>query len=334
MNIDWNNLSFQFMPTKSNIRFSWKDGQWSPGRLCASTDITLSIAANCLHYGQAAFEGQKAFSCQDGKVRVFRPGANSERLNLTASHLLMPEVPAEMFLDAVRTVVEDNIDYVPPYGTGGALYIRPVMVGSAATIGVAPSTEYEFIIMVVPVGPYYKGGIKPVRALINDDFDRAAPQGTGHVKTAGNYAASLKPTKVAKGRGFDVSLFLDAATHEYIEEFGTSNFIAITKDGKYVTPKSDSILGSITNDSLIETAKDLGITVERRPIHKSELADFAEVGACGTAVVITPIKEIVHNDVVYKYGDEMGPVLRKLYDRLTGIQLGELPDTHHWLMEI
>ncbi len=334
MNIDWSKLGFQFMPTKSNIRFTWKDGEWSPGRLCESAEITLSIASNCLHYGQAMFEGLKAFTCKDGKVRVFRPDANADRLNLTADHLLMPEVPKEMFLEAVRTVVADNIEYVPPYGTGGSLYIRPVMVGSAATIGIAPSTEYEFIILVVPVGPYYKGGIKPVRALINDEYDRAAPQGTGHIKVAGNYAASLKPTKVAKSRGFDVSLFLDAARHEYIEEFGTSNFIAITEDGKYVTPDSVSILGSITNDSLIQVAEDLGMTVERRHIHKSELAEFAEVGACGTAVVITPVKEIVHNDTVYTYGDEMGPVLRKLYDRLTGIQVGELPDNHHWLMEV
>ncbi len=334
MKIDWEKLGFQFMPTKSNIRFTWKDGKWSSGRLCSDTDITMSIAANCLHYGQAMFEGLKAFACEDGKVRVFRPDANSRRLNTTTSYLLMPEVPEEMFLDAVRTVVKDNIDYVPPYGTGGSLYIRPVMVGTAATIGIAPSNEYEFIILVVPVGPYYKGGIKPVRALINDDYDRAAPNGTGHIKIAGNYAASLMPTKVAKDRGFDVALFLDAAKHEYVEEFGTSNFAGITKDGTYVTPDSSSILCSITNDSLIQTAEDLGIKVERRKIHKSELPEFVEVGACGTAVVITPVSEIVHKDNVFRYGEEMGPVLRKLYDRLTGIQVGEQPDTHHWLIEI
>ena len=334
MKIDWENLGFEFMPVKSNIRYHYANGEWSAGKLYNDDSLTLSIASNCLHYGQAAFEGLKAFTCKDGKVRCFRAPENAKRLNSSIGHLLMPEIPEEMFLDAVNRVVKDNIDYVPPYGTGGALYIRPVIVGTSAQIGISASEEYEFIILVVPVGPYYKNGIKPVDAYLVEEFDRAAPAGTGHIKIAGNYAASLSPTKLAKAKGCSVALFLDAATHDYIEEFGTSNFIAITKDGTYVTPESPSILPSITNMSLIELAERSGIKVERRPVHKNELPEFIEVGACGTAVIITPIGRIAHQGKDFCYGNEIGPVLRQLYDMVTGIQYGEQPDEFGWMMEV
>ena len=335
MNIEWDKLGFKFMPTRSNIRFSYKNGRWSDGELSNSYEITLSIASNCLHYGQAAFEGLKAFCCEDGKVRIFRPDENACRLNSTIDYLMMPHFPEEKFVEAVKKVVVDNIDYVPPYGTGGSLYIRPVIFGTTPQIGIAAADDYELIIMVVPVGPYYKGGIKPVKAMIHDEVDRAAPHGTGHVKVAGNYAASLYPTSLAKKAGCPVMLFLDSKNHEFIEEFNSSNFFGITQDAKYVTPDSPSILPSITNKSLMQIAEDLDISVERRPVSKNELETFAEVGACGTAVVITPIGEILHHDKVYKYDQEnIGPVSKKLYDRMTGIQYGRIADTHNWMMEV
>lgn len=334
MEIDWKNLGFKFMPVKSNIRYHYANGKWREGNLYSDDSFTISVASNCLHYGQAAFEGLKAFTCKDGKVRVFRAPENAKRLNSSIAHLLMPEIPKAMFVEAVKAVVKDNIDYVPPYGSGGALYIRPVIVGTSPQIGISASEEYEFIVLVVPVGPYYKHGIKPVDAYLVEEFDRAAPAGTGHIKIAGNYAASLAPTKLAKAKGCSVALFLDAASHEYIEEFGTSNFIAITDDKTYVTPRSTSILPSITNMSLIELAKHNGIKVERRPVHKKELPAFIEVGACGTAVVITPIGRIVHQDNNYCYGSALGPVLKQLYDMMTGIHYGEKPDNFGWMMEI
>lgn len=334
MNIDWDNLGFKFMPTRSNIRFHYADGKWDDGRLTGSYEITMNIAANALHYGQAIFEGGKAFRCKDGKVRIFRPEENAKRLNRSAAHLLMPEFPVDKFVEATRTVVRDNIDFVPPYGTGGALYIRPVMFGTSPQIGVGASLEYELIIMVVPVGAYYKGGIKPVDAMISRDFDRAAPHGTGHIKMAGNYAASLISGKQAKERGCAVALFLDPASHTFVDEFGTSNFLAITKDGKYVTTESASILASITNNSLMTVAADLGMPTERRKIRASELPDFAEVAACGTAVVLTPVGRIFDGDQVIDYHfTEIGPKLKKLYDEMTGIQVGERPDRHGWLVE-
>ena len=335
MEMDWANLGFQFRPTKSNIRFHYADGKWSEGKLYNTYDITLSVAANVLHYGQAAFEGLKAFRCKDGKVRIFRPEENAKRLNSSARHLIMPEFPVDRFVEAVKTVVRDNEEYVPPYGSGGSLYLRPVLFGVTPQIGVSPSKEYELIIMTVPVGAYYKNGIKPVESMIARDFDRAAPHGTGHIKAAGNYAASLISSKKAKEQGCPVALFLDPGTHTYIDEFGTSNFLAITKDGRYVTSQSDSILPSITNKSLMEIASDFGIPVERRKVRVEELADFAEVAACGTAVVITPVSKIYDGDKVYCYDEKnVGPIMKKLYDRMTGIQHGECEDTHGWMVEI
>lgn len=335
MNIDWENLGFKFRPAKTNIRFHYENGKWDEGRLTESYDITMSVAANCLHYGQALFEGGKAFRCKDGKIRIFRPDENGMRLNSSARHLQMPEFPVDRFVEGVKRVVADNAEFVPPYGTGGALYIRPVMFGTTPQIGVGASLAYELIIMVVPVGAYYKNGIKPVDAMISEDFDRAAPHGTGHIKAAGNYAASLISSKQAHDRGCAVALFLDPATHTYVDEFGTSNFLAITKDGKYVTSLSDSILPSITNKSLMTIAADLGMPVERRKVKATELADFAEVAACGTAVVLTPVGRIFDGDKVYDYHlTEIGPQLKKLYDEMTGIQHGERPDKHNWLVEV
>ncbi len=335
-NIDWASLGFKYLPTRSNIRYTWRDGAWSEGVLSNDSHINLHIAASCLHYGQAAFEGMKVFSCKDGKVRAFRPQANAERLNRTALRTCMPQIDVAMFMDALKRVVNDNLDFVPPYGTGGSMYVRPLLIGSGAQIGVAPSDEYTFILMVMPVGPYYKGGLKPVNAIIFDEYDRAAPLGVGHVKVAGNYAASLYAHEQAKHAGFPVELYMDALTHEYIEEFATSNFIGITKDGAYVTPESPSILPSVTNNTLKQIAVDLGMPVETRPVPFTELGDFAEIGACGTAVVVTPVSEITRGKTTIKVptGDGCGPVLEKLYKTVQGIQYGELPDTHGWCVEL
>lgn len=334
MNIEWEKLRFEFRPTKCNLRFTYKYGKWDEGKLYDTYDITMSVASNCLHYGQAIFEGMKAFRCADGRVCLFRPDANGERMQQSAHHLLMPEFPVKDFIEAARRVVAANIEYVPPYGTGGSLYIRPVMFGTSSQIGISASREYVLVFMVVPVGPYYKGGIKPVDAMLSLDFDRAAPRGTGHIKAAGNYAASLYPSKVAKENHCPVALFLDPKTHEFIDEFGTSNFLAITKDKEYITPESPSVLPSVTNRSLMQVAEDLGYKVTRRPIRRSELADLAEVAACGTAVVLTPVGRIFEDDKVYEYGTEIGPVLKQLYDEMTGIQYGTRPDKHGWLVEV
>lgn len=332
--IKWDSLKFQYSQTRSNIRYKYEDGKWDCGTLSEDVHINIHIASSCLHYGQECFEGLKASMCRDGKVRIFRPDQNAARMSDTSEYLLGPEIPEEIFIDACLRVVRDNIDYVPPYGTGGSLYIRPLLIGTSPRIGIAPSDTYEFIVMVMPVGPYYKEGIKPVDALVMDRFDRAAPHGTGNIKVGGNYAAGLMPAKFAKDKGFPINLFLDSHTHSYIDEFGTSNFIAITGDGGYITPDSPSILPSITNKSLFQLAEDAGMNPERRKIPVEELADLKEVGACGTAVVITPIRKIVYKDKTYSYGDTCGPALKRLYDTLTGIQYGEIEDTHNWLLEV
>ena len=336
MNIEWEKLGFEFMPTRSNIRFHYADGAWDEGKLCNDYNVTMSIAANVLHYGQAIFEGLKAFRCKDGKIRVFRPEENGKRMCDSAKRLMMPEFPVDKFVEAVKRVVADNADYVPPYGTGGSLYIRPVMFGTSAQIGVNASFEYEFVIMVMPVGAYYKGGIKPVDAMVERKYDRAAPHGTGPIKAAGNYAARLLPYHTAKHEYHcPISLFLDPATHTYVDEFNTSNFLAVTKDGKYVTSLSDSILPSVTNKSLMQVAQDLGMPAERRKIKLEEVYEFAEIAACGTAVVLTPVGRLLDNGKFFDFGlTEIGPQLKKLYDRLTGIQYGEVEDTHNWMVEV
>ena len=336
MEMDWANLGFAYRDTHCHIKYTWRDGKWDEGQLVDSPYVTLHIAATALHYGQAAFEGMKAFRDKNGKVRVFRPRMNAARINRSARRTMMAEIPEELFMDAVRRVVKANMDFVPPYGTGASLYIRPLLFGSGAQIGVNPAKEYIFIILVTPVGAYYKGGLNPVKAIVIDDYDRAAPHGTGDVKLGGNYAASLLPHHLAHEAGFPVELYLDSAQHKYIEEFGTSNFFAITKDGKYVTPKSASILPSVTNNGLQQVAQMLGMPVEVRPVEFTEIPQFAEVAACGTAVVITPVNEILHNGVSFKTGPETGcgPNLQKLYDAYTAIQWGEAEDPFGWLEDI
>lgn len=336
--IDWKHLGFQYLPTNSHIKYIWRDGQWQEGELVSSPYLHLNIAATALHYGQTAFEGLKAFRGKDDKIRIFRPDMNAARMQRTAHRICMPEVPEEMFISAIRRVIKDNLEYVPPYGTGGALYIRPLLFGSGPQIGINPADEYIFLILVLPVGPYYKGGLKPVRAIVLDEYDRAAPRGVGHIKVGGNYAASLEPHHLAREKGFQVELYLDAAEHKYIDEFGTSNFIAISKDkSQYITPDSPSILPSVTNNSLQTLAEDAGLEVVKRSIAFDELDDFSEIGACGTAVVLTPVNEIVRGERTILVDDNKngcGPVLQKLYDRVTAIQYGEKDDYFGWTYEL
>ncbi len=334
VDLDWKNLGFSYRKVAFNIRFHYKDGKWDEGQLHSEDTMELNVAACALHYGQACFEGLKAFRNKAGEVRIFRPEANARRLNSSLRYLLCPEIPEEMFLDACKRVVEANIDYVPPYESRGSLYIRPVVFGSAAQIGVGPSDEYEFIVMVMPVGEYYKDGLHAVDAVILDDYDRAAPRGTGHIKAGGNYAAGLYSGYQAKKAGFPIVLFLDAATHTMVEEFSTSNFIGIQSNTTYVTPDSHSVLPSITNESLQQVAKHFGMTVERRHVYEHELSSFSEVAACGTAVVITPVGKIVHGDKTYTYTEGCGPTFKKLFDHYQAIQYGEAEDIFGWMVRV
>ena len=335
-NIDWKSLGFGFTDVNCHIRYVWKDGKWGEGEFVKDPFITMHIGASCLHYGQECFEGIKAFRQKSGKIVIFRPDENGKRMYRTAERTCMPPIPVDTFVECCRAVVKRNSEYVPPYETGGSMYLRPLLIGTGPQIGVAPADEYTFIIMVMPVGSYYKGGIKPVRAVIFDEWDRAAPHGMGDVKVGGNYAASLFAHEKAKRDGWPVELYLDAKTHRYVEEFSTSNFIGITKDGTYVTPDSNSILPSITNMSLKECAADLGWKVECRPVPYEEIREFAEVAACGTAVVITPVWEITRGDDVITISgkDTVGEHLQKLYDTVQGIQYGLLEDVHGWCHEV
>lgn len=330
--IDWNTLGFKYRDTNCHIRYVWRDGKWDKGNLVESPLMEVHIAAACLHYGQAAFEGLKIFRQKDGTISAFRPRENARRMADTAHRTCMAEVPEEIFLEAIQRVVRANEEYIPPYGTGGSLYVRPLLIGSGAQIGIAPSNEYTFMVLVIPVGAYYRGGLQPVRAIVYDDYDRAAPHGVGHVKVAGNYAASLYAHEKAKKAGYPVELYLDAREHRYIEEFATSNFIGITQDKRYVTPCSPSILPSVTNNTLQQIARDCGMKVEVRNVPFEELATFAEVGACGTAVVVTPVNEITRGDTTIRVGPATGcgPVLQQLFERVQGIQYGEMPDIHNW----
>ncbi len=335
-NIDWQNLDFSYRDSDCHIRYAWRNGAWDEGKLYSKPTLDLHIAATVLHYGQTVFEGMKAFECEDGTINIFRPQENAQRINRGARRLCMPEVPEDLFLNAVKRVVQANRDYVPPYGTGGSLYIRPLLFGSGPRIGVQPADEYIFMVLVLPVGPYYHSGLKPVRAVVLDDYDRAAPLGVGDIKAAGNYAASLEPHHKAIEQGFAVELYLDAKEHRFVEEFGTSNFIAITADGRYVTTASRSILPSVTNMTLQQIAKDMGIPVEIRAIEFDELQTFSEIAACGTAVVITPVNEIVRGTRVIRSGPEdgCGPVFSELYNRVMAIQYGDAPDLHDWRVSI
>ena len=332
MEIDWKNLPFGYIKTDYNVRCYYRDGKWGSIELSSSEHVDIHIAATSLHYGQQAFEGLKAFMGKDGKIRLFRWEENAKRMQSSARGILMAEVPTEIFKKAIYKAIRMNKRFVPPYGSGASLYIRPLLIGTGAQVGVKPADEYLFLVFVTPVGPYFKEGFKPVNMLLTKEFDRAAPQGTGKYKVGGNYAASLTSMKKAHEEGYANVLFLDSKEKKYIDECGPANFFGI-KDNTYITPKSDSILPSITNMSLITLADDLGLKTERRKIEENELSTFEEVGACGTAAVITPIRKIV-DDATGKeffYGDEPGKISTELYNKLLAIQTGDEPDKFGWV---
>lgn len=332
-NIDWANLKFGYMPTDYNVRCYYRNGKWGEIEVSSSDVINIHMAATALHYGQEAFEGMKAFRCPDGKIRAFRIKDNAERLQSTCRGILMPELPTELFEKMVKKVVKLNERFVPPYESGASLYIRPLLIGTGAQVGVHPANEYLFMIFVSPVGPYFKGGFATNDYVIIREYDRAAPLGTGRYKVGGNYAASLAANKMAHDAGYASEFYLDAKEKKYIDECGAANFFGI-KEGKYITPKSSSILPSITNRSLQQLAKDLGMEVEVRPIPEEELSTFEEAGACGTAAVISPIRKIDdlenHKSYVISKDGKPGPWSEKLYTHLRAIQYGTEPDVHGW----
>lgn len=334
--LDWKNLGFQYMDTGAFVRISYKNGEWQQPELLSDPVITLHVAATALHYGQTAFEGLKVFSRKDGSAAAFRPEENAKRLNDSARRLLMQELPVEKFMEALSLLAKENKEFIPPYGTGASFYVRPLLIGAGPRVGVQPADEYDFYMLGMPVGPYYKDGFFPVNALVQTDFDRAAPKGVGNVKAGGNYAAGMMGDKAAKSKGYSIALYLDAREHKYIDEFGTSNFIGITEDKKYVTPDSLSILPSITNASLQILAEDFGFTVEKRPVAFDEISEFSEVGACGTAAVITPVYSITYGDKTLTFGseDKAGEELTKLFNELQGIQYGDVEDRHNWMVTL
>ena len=336
-NIDWENLSFAYMPVDKSFVSNYKDGAWDDGVLTSDHTITLNECAGVLQYAQTVFEGLKAYTTEDGHIVTFRPDLNAERLQQSAARLEIPVVSTEKFLDALDQVVKANAAYVPPYGSGATLYIRPYIFGSSSVIGVKPADEYQFRILCTPVGPYFKGGAKPITIKVSD-FDRAAPHGTGNIKAGLNYAMSLHAIVTAHAEGYDENMYLDAATRTKVEETGGANFIFVTKDNKVVTPKSDSILPSITRRSLITVAKDyLGLEVEEREVYFDEVKDFAECGLCGTAAVISPVGKIVDHgkEIIFPAGmEKMGPVTQKLYETLTGIQMGRLEAPEGWIRKM
>ncbi len=333
--IDWENLGFGYSKADFNIRCWYRNGQWGELEVSDSESITLHIAATTFHYGQEAFEGLKAFRGKDGKIRVFRMEENAKRMQHSSQGIMMAEVSTALFTEAVRKAVKLNEAYVPPFESGAALYIRPLLIGTGPQIGVKPADEYLFMVMVMPVGPYFKEGFKPTDLVIYREYDRAAPLGTGKIKVGGNYAASLVAGQRAHQNGFSSVLYLDAKEKKYIDECGPANFFGI-KGNSYITPKSDSILPSITNMSLRQLAKDMGMKVEERQIDVEELAEFDEVGACGTAAVISPIKRVydADKDIEYLYGTEPGKVSVKLYEKLRGIQYGIEADPYNWTVII
>lgn len=331
--LDWGNLSFGYIPTDYNVRCYYKDGKWGEIEESTSESINIHMASTCLHYGQEIFEGLKAFRGKDGKVRIFRLEENAKRIITSAEGIKMQPIPVDLFCDMVKRVVKLNERFVPPYGSGASLYIRPLEIGISAQVGVKPSTEYLFLVLVTPVGPYFKGGFKNTNICIMREFDRVAPKGTGRWKVGGNYAASLEAGEKAHELGYSAVLYLDPKEKKYIDECGPANFLAI-KNGKYITPASESILPSITNMSLQQIAKDMGIEVECRQIPLEELETIQEAAACGTAAVASPIGEIHDLDLDKKYiiskNGEPGPVVTALYNKLRGIQLGEEEDIHGW----
>ncbi len=334
--LDWKKLGFNYMDTNGYVQIDYKNGEWGNIEVKKDPYIPMHIAANCFHYGQACFEGIKAFTTKNNEIVIFRPDMNAERMANSAKRLCMQAPPKELFIEACKKAVEINKEYVPPYGTGASLYIRPVLIGTEPTIGVNPSSTYSFIVLVIPVGPYYKTGFLPVKAIVIEEYDRAAPLGTGYTKMAGNYAAGMLPGKIAKSKGYPIVLYLDPKEKKYVDEFGTSNFIGITKNNEYKTPNSKSILPSITNNSLQVLAKEIGLTVIKENIAVDSLDQFKEVGACGTAAVITPIYSVTYKEKVFTWGspDKAGETLTKLYNMLQGIQYGEREDKYGWLVKV
>lgn len=336
-NLDWANLGFGYIQTENRYVSNYKNGAWDEGELTSEANIVLNECAGVFQYAQTIFEGLKAYTTEDGHIVTFRPDLNAKRLADSAKRLEMPVFPEDRFVDAIQKVVEANAAYVPPYGSGASLYVRPYMMGTNPVIGVKPAEEYQFRVFVTPVGPYFKGGAKPLTICVSD-FDRAAPNGTGHIKAGLNYAMSLHAIVSAHEAGFDENMYLDPQTRTKVEETGGANFIFITKDNKLVTPKSDSILPSITRRSILYVAEHyLGMTVEHREVYFDELKDFAEAGLCGTAAVISPVGKIVNKDeeICFPAGmNEMGPVTKKLYETLTGIQMGKIEAPEGWIKTI
>ena len=336
-NLDWSSLGFGYIQTDKRYVSNYKNGSWDEGTLTSDATITISECAGVLQYAQTVFEGMKAYTTEKGQIVVFRPDLNAERMVNSAKRLEMPPFPQDRFVDAVKQVVKANEGYVPPYGSGATLYIRPYMFGSDAVIGVKPANEYQFRIFCTPVGPYFKGGAKPITIRVSD-YDRAAPNGTGHIKAGLNYAMSLHAIVEAHEQGYAENMYLDSATRTMVEETGGANFLFVTKDGKVVTPKSSTILPSITRRSLVYVAKEyLGLEVEERPVYFDEVKDFAECGLCGTAAVISPVGKIVDHgkEICLPSGmDEMGPVTKKLYETLTGIQMGRIEAPKGWIQVI
>ncbi|MCI5641444.1 MAG: branched-chain amino acid aminotransferase [Lachnospiraceae bacterium] len=335
--IDWNNLGFGYIKTDKRYVSNFKNGSWDDGIMTEDDQITMSECACVLQYAQTVFEGMKAYTTADGHVVCFRPDMNAERMEQSAKRLEMPAFPKDRFVEAVVKTIEENIDFVPPYGSGATLYIRPYMFGSNAVIGVKPAEEYQFRVFATPVGPYFKGGAKPITIRVSD-FDRAATHGTGHIKAGLNYAMSLHAIVDAHNQGYDENMYLDAATRTKVEETGGANFIFVTKDNKVVTPKSNSILPSITRRSLMVVAKDyLGLEVEEREVYFDEVKDFAECGLCGTAAVISPVGKVVNHgeEICFPSGmEKMGPITQKLRDTLTGIQMGTIEAPEGWIKVI
>lgn len=336
-NIDWANLGFGYIQTDQRFVSNYKNGAWDDGILTEDANVVISECAGVLQYAQTIFEGMKAYTTVDGRIVTFRPDLNAERMEQSALRLEMPVFPKDKFVEAVIKTIKANEAYVPPYGSGATLYVRPYMFGSNAVIGVKPADEYQFRVFTTPVGPYFKGGVKPLTIRVSD-FDRAAPNGTGHIKAGLNYAMSLHAIVDAHKQGYDENMYLDAATRTKVEETGGANFLFVTKDGKVVTPKSNSILPSITRRSLVQVAKEyLGLEAEEREVYLDELKDFAECGLCGTAAVISPVGKIVDHgkEICFPSGmTEMGPVTRKLYETLTGIQMGTIKAPEGWIVEV
>ncbi len=335
--LDWQSIGFDYIETACNVRCYYRNGAWGELEVDKSAEISIPLGASCLHYGQEAFEGLKAFEGVDGRVRVFRADDHYERLCESAEAILMPIIPKELFDDAIALLLEKNRAYIPPYQSGATLYLRPMLIGMTPNVVVKPAQDFTFVVYATPVGPYFRSGIRPCRMLMMRDYDRVAPRGTGHCKVGGNYASGFMAEHIAKSEGYASAIFLDPLTKTYIEECGAANFFAI-KGNRYITPKSQSILPSITNKSLMTLARELGLEVEERPVPIGELVDFDEVGACGTGAVITPIAEIKDYDTghTYKYGngEEIGAISRKLYDLLQAIQYGRVADKYGWTLSI